>query len=754
MLFTAAVAASIAVLVTIAGARPSGDPQCRGNSDKKLCVALTPTAGSTVSGQVAVSAEASNPIAGITFKLDGTTLGSEDAVAPYAVQWDTTKSSNGTHTLSAVARTSDGKSSTADNQITVSNVAADTSAPSVSFSSPAAGATVSGLVSTAASASDNVGVVGVQFKLDGANLGSEDTSSPYGVSWDSSKVSNATHTLSAVARDAAGNSSTASRSVTVSNTTASGDTTPPSVSFSSPAAGATVSGLVSTAASASDNVGVVGVQFKLDGTNLGSEDTSSPYGVSWDSTKVSSGSHTLSAVARDAAGNSTSTSRSVTVSNTTASGDTTPPSVSFSSPAAGATVSGLVSIAASASDNVGVVGVQFKLDGTNLGSEDTSSPYGVSWDSTRVANGSHTLSTVARDAAGNTASASRSVTVSNSTGGGGGGGGGPALTWAPPALSNPVTIPLPTAAPVAVVLDVTRDYILKLGHITGPGGLSVTGGHNVVIIGGQVTASTDSTERNGWAMRFYNQTGTVHIEGVLIDNSNDGITIQAPLATFQIENVRISNNHAYQDNWSYAHPDLIQTWSGPSQVRIDRFTGYSDYQGLTWMRAGTSFVYPGSVTAKNMNIGPLMPQPNTVLRFPDGSVRDKPSLGSAVWHVSPTTLFSCSTCFMTTGWWDQGYRRKLDDSTGSYMTSTGSYQSPYYELRGLDGALYQSPAIPTTGAGTTSTPLDLGRRQGDRLLFPRTSQLANEIWTWGMPSGGDFVPAGVAGVGYASPGYS
>src|SRR5438105_4491268 len=55
--------------------------------------------------------------------------------------------------------------------------------------------------------------------------------------------------------------------------------------------------------------------------------------------------------------------------------DTKPPSVAITSPAANASVSGTVSVSANASDNVGVVGVQFKLDGAVLGAEDTSAPY-------------------------------------------------------------------------------------------------------------------------------------------------------------------------------------------------------------------------------------------------------------------------------------------------------------------------------------------------------------------------------------------
>jgi len=98
---------------------------------------------------------------------------------------------------------------------------------------------------------------------------------------------------------------------------------------------------------------------------------------------------------------------------TVASRDTTPPSVSITSPASGATVSGTITVTASASDDVGVAGVQFFLDG-NAGAEVTTAPYSVAWDTTAATNGSHTITAVARDAAGNrTTSAPVAVTVSN-----------------------------------------------------------------------------------------------------------------------------------------------------------------------------------------------------------------------------------------------------------------------------------------------------------------------------------------------------
>ncbi|MBI4452708.1 hypothetical protein HY637_04720, partial [Candidatus Woesearchaeota archaeon] len=81
----------------------------------------------------------------------------------------------------------------------------DTTSPTANLTSPASGSTVSGTINVVATATDNVGVAGVQFLLDGANLGSEDTTSPYSVSWNTASSSNGQHTLQARARDAAGN---------------------------------------------------------------------------------------------------------------------------------------------------------------------------------------------------------------------------------------------------------------------------------------------------------------------------------------------------------------------------------------------------------------------------------------------------------------------------------------------------------------------------------------------------------------------
>jgi hypothetical protein len=96
-------------------------------------------------------------------------------------------------------------------------------------------------------------------------------------------------------------------------------------------------------------------------------------------------------------------------------GDTQAPTVSITSPSNGATVSGTVSVAASASDNVGVTRVEMLVDGV-LAATDTGAPFQFAWDTTTGANGSYSLRARAFDAAGNSATSSAvAVTVSNST---------------------------------------------------------------------------------------------------------------------------------------------------------------------------------------------------------------------------------------------------------------------------------------------------------------------------------------------------
>jgi len=192
------------------------------------------------------------------------------------------------------------------------------------------------------------------------------------------------------------------------------DNTVPVISITSPTDGSTVSGSsFSLSATASDNVAVSDVQFKIDGnTNIGSEDTTSPYSVPFDSTLVSNGIHTIYAIARDSSNNYATSTATVTVSNIVP--DNTAPVVSIVTPVNNSLVSGSsVLFTASASDNISLAGVRFMIDGLSLGSEDTSSPYTISFNSSSYADGNHTLSAIARDSSNNFATSSIVINISN-----------------------------------------------------------------------------------------------------------------------------------------------------------------------------------------------------------------------------------------------------------------------------------------------------------------------------------------------------
>jgi hypothetical protein len=130
------------------------------------------------------------------------------------------------------------------------------------------------------------------------------------------------------------------------------------------------------------------------------------------SSGLATGAFYFVVTAQDVAGNISHPSNEAFV---TVLGDATPPSVSITAPADQSAVSGSTTVTALASDDVGVVGVQFTLDGSALGAERMAPPYSLMWNTATTSNGSHTVAAVARDAAGNRSQASEYVVVSNAS---------------------------------------------------------------------------------------------------------------------------------------------------------------------------------------------------------------------------------------------------------------------------------------------------------------------------------------------------
>jgi len=176
----------------------------------------------------------------------------------------------------------------------------DNSPPTdVSLTAPANGETVSGTIPVTAHASDDRGVVGVLFLVDGSPIGAEVKTAPYKVSWNASAATDGTHVLTARARDAAGKSTTSAEvKVTV-------DRSAPTVAITPPTNIGEVKDIVNLSAQAFDSgAGVASVEYLLDGSDY-QEVKAAPYPLELDSRSVANGRHTLTARARDLAGNST-----------------------------------------------------------------------------------------------------------------------------------------------------------------------------------------------------------------------------------------------------------------------------------------------------------------------------------------------------------------------------------------------------------------------------------------------------------------
>ena len=165
-------------------------------------------------------------------------------------------------------------------------------------------------------------------------------------------------------------------------------------------------GQTATFSVAASGTGPLSYQWQRNGANINGA-TGATYATPLTTSADNGASFTV--VVSNSAGSVTSNSATLTVTS-----DTTPPTVSITSPTSGTTVSGTVVVTASASDNTAVASVQFQADGTNIGAADTTSPYSFSLNTTTLSNGSHDLTAIATDTAGNQATSSVVVvTVSN-----------------------------------------------------------------------------------------------------------------------------------------------------------------------------------------------------------------------------------------------------------------------------------------------------------------------------------------------------
>ena len=305
----------------------------------------------------------------------------------------------------------------------------------------------------------------------------------------------------------------------------------------------------------------------------------------------------------------------------------------------------------------------------------------------------------------------------SASGGDSSGGAREKLRYPPPLLEHPITLKLGAGVTYNKLAD-GQDYLVQLPAVKKIGSTILEGGRNIVIIGGYVTLpvllkpSGQPDLSNGAISRgiyIKNNHGVVHIEGLLVDATgggmSDGIDIASPDSIVQIENVRVDGLFGFNDQF---HADVVQPFGGVKELRIDKLTGYSAYQGLT---IGQDLGPIGSAAIFRANLVCIHPQING------------------------------------------------PGNNGGYMlwfTSHGGGADTTYPL--ILDEVYIQPR-----AGRT-----LGRSVWPPVGFPHCPAVVaadGSVAAWpsllkvkgcvkqGLPPHGDFVPMGVAGLKYVSPGY-
>lgn len=274
------------------------------------------------------------------------------------------------------------------------------------------------------------------------------------------------------------------------------------------------------------------------------------------------------------------------------------------------------------------------------------------------------------------------------------------LTWAPPKLSKPVTYRVSGDGPGVIRARAGQDSIVVFRGAVHRR-IRMEGGRHWIVRGGEI--SNDKPRRNveeQSGFEFRGVTGTAFVEGVLIHGryGKDGIRVaEGDRTTLVVQNSRIVDRVAGSTGY---HADVIQPYGGIKALKVDRMTGSGDFQGLMWKQEpGTRF---GPTDMRRVNFRTSAVRAAYMIKF----IMSRPTGRVTLTHV---------------------------------------YNEPGRRLADGDFCRAQVPAR-SARCGTDAS----GRKY---VTWSRTRIAVDGRITQGVPPGGDFVPPGVAGLRYVSPGY-
>jgi hypothetical protein len=307
------------------------------------------------------------------------------------------------------------------------------------------------------------------------------------------------------------------------------------------------------------------------------------------------------------------------------------------------------------------------------------------------------------------------------------------LTWAPPSCGDAthhcVDIKLSnTGSNQTPSLSANNDYRIRLPSVPLRGGLQIRGGHNVIVLGGQINLTVPCSDASSSCHGINIDKGTpgqVFIEGVWIhdpqspitQSTGDGIDVadnDSAINDITLENVRIDGISGCSGGAD--HADVFQPFSVPdATVRIDHLTGTTNCQGLqldpdlAWL---TFHKVAKLYDVRNVNIDVL---PN-------------PYSGNGNRYAY---------------WFTGGTNGGVEDGCGS---------GPIKLINVYGNEPNRTMSV-NSAWPDTDQPSSCASSWSARTLSFRHSPHISGVLTEGTPAGGDFVPLGVAGVRYVSPGY-